>query len=94
MTNRSLSDIAREIRQDWKIVDFRAEPNLAAIENMNSINESYAVCEDHDNLPMTEGRLIVTLFLELSRSWQGATASRIKTELYFMTIRSLSEIAP
>ena len=74
--NRPLNVIAREIRADWKKVNFAAKPYLDAMECLTSVNDSY-YCED--------GKSIVLYFLANAGTWRGETAKRIKAELKAMT---------
>ena len=69
---RSLREIALEIRRDWKNVYFGAEPYLAAMSQMESINDNYM---------FDSGKTIVLYFLGNASSWRGETARRIKAEL-------------
>ena len=72
---RKLSDIAQEIRADWKNVYFGAKPYLEAMECLDGIGDSYG---------FDDGRGIVTYFLANASSWRGDTAKRIKFELKSM----------
>lgn len=72
MTQRSLSTIAREVRKDWAKVNYAAEPYLAAMAQLNSINDPYY---------QDSGRSIVMYFLGNASSWRGETAKAIKAEL-------------
>ena len=69
---RNLSEIAREIRADWKKVYFGAEPYLEAMSCINSPEDPYYA----DN-----GKTIVLYFLSNASAWRGETAKRIKSEL-------------
>jgi len=69
---RSLSEIAREIKSDWKNVFYGAAPYLNAMRSMTSINEKYG--ED-------SGKSIVCYFLSNATTWRGEVARRIKAEL-------------
>jgi hypothetical protein len=69
---RTLSDIAREIRADWKNVYFGAVPYLDALRTMGDISENYGA---------DDGKSIVLYFLANANSWRGETARRIKAEL-------------
>lgn len=69
---RLLSDIAFEIKRDWKNVYFGAVPYLHAMMTLNSINDMYG---------MDSGRSIVAYFLGNASTWRGETARRIKKEL-------------
>jgi hypothetical protein len=72
MAQRSLSTIAREVRKDWAKVNYAAEPYLAAMAQLNSINDPYY---------QDSGRSIVMYFLGNASSWRGETAKAIKAEL-------------
>lgn len=73
--NRSLSEIAREIRRDWKKVYFGAVPYLDAMSTLNSIEDNY-VMESADT--------IVRYFLSNAATWKGEKAREIKKELKAM----------
>lgn len=69
---RSLSDIAVEIKRDWKQVNFAARPYLDAMLELDSINDMYG--ED-------PARQIVGYFLVNASSWRGPVAQQLKAEL-------------
>jgi len=69
---RPLSEIAREIYQDWRPVHPYAKPYLEAMSTLNSIEDKYM---------FDSGRSIVAYFLSNASSWRGETAKRIKLEL-------------
>jgi hypothetical protein len=69
---RSLSSIAREIRQDWKKVYFGAVPYLAALSSLESISDNYGA---------DSAKSVVLYFLANATTWRGETAKRIKAEL-------------
>lgn len=71
-SNRPLSEIAREIRKDWKNVYFGAVPYLDAMSTLNSINDMYG---------MDSAKSIVIYFLSNASTWRGEAAKRIKVEL-------------
>ena len=73
---RSLSEIASEIRADWKNVYFGAVPYLDAMESLDSMSDRYYE-DDADS--------IVTYFLSNATTWRGETAKRIKDELKSMS---------
>jgi len=75
---RSLKEIAREIRQDWKKVNFAAEPYLDAMGTLNSVQDNY-----YDD----SGQSIVAYFLSNARAWRGPVAKQIKKELKTMIPR-------
>lgn len=70
--SRSLYTIAREIRKDWKKVNYAAEPYLAAMACLKSIDEPYY---------FDSGESVVLYFLANATTWRGETARRIKKEL-------------
>ena len=73
---RSLREIAREIRREWKNVNFGAEPYLNAMAQLDSIDDNYM---------FDSGKTIVLYFLGNASSWRGESARRIKAELKKMT---------
>jgi len=75
---RSLETIARDIRVDWKNVNFAAKPYLAAMHSLGSID---------DNFGYDDGRSIVLYFLSNASTWRGPTAKAIKAELKGMLAR-------
>jgi hypothetical protein len=70
--SRSLSIIAREVRQDWKKVSPYAAPYLEAMGTLGSINEAYF---------LDSGRSVVAYFLSNATGWRGDKAKAIKKEL-------------
>lgn len=72
---RSLSEIARDIRRDWKNVYFGAEPYLDAMSDLDSVADSYGG---------DSGASIVRYFLTNASRWKGPTATAIKAELNAM----------
>lgn len=70
--HRSLSTIAREIRSDWKNVNYAAEPYLEAMECLDSIYDKYG---------FEDGVFIVLYFLDNARTWRGEVARDTKKEL-------------
>jgi hypothetical protein len=69
---RSLSEIAREIKSDWKNVFYGAAPYLNAMRSMTSVNDNYG---------QDSGKSIVCYFLSNATTWRGEVARRIKAEL-------------
>jgi hypothetical protein len=69
---RSLNEIAMEIWDDWKPVNYAAKPYLDAMGSLDKITDSYI------NDP---GSSIVAYFLSNARSWKGPKAKAIKDEL-------------
>jgi len=72
---RSLSEIAAEIRKDWKNINFGAVPYLDAMSTLNSVEDNYI---------MDSGRSIVAYFLSNASTWRGDKAREIKKELKAM----------
>ena len=72
---RSIKEIAKEIKSDWKKVYFGAVPYLDAMHTLNSIEDNYI----YDS-----GKSIVRYFLANAQSWRGDTARRVKAELKAM----------
>jgi len=71
-TARPLSEIARDIRRNWKPVNYAAVPYLDAMSGLNSINDNYG---------MDNAKSIVLYFLSNASSWRGDKAKEIKAEL-------------
>jgi hypothetical protein len=69
---RPLCEIAREIRKDWKNVNYAAAPYLDVMRSLNSIQDDYYA---------DSGVSVVLYFLSNASSWRGETAKRIKAEL-------------
>lgn len=72
---RPLNVIAQEIVQDWQKVYFGAQPYLAAMLTLNSIEDNYI---------MDSGKSIVLYFLANASTWRGEKAREIKKELNAM----------
>lgn len=68
----NLAQIADVIRRDWKNVYFGAVPYLAAMGELDSINDNYI----YDS-----GKSIVIYFLSNATTWKGDTARAVKAEL-------------
>jgi hypothetical protein len=69
---RPLHVIAKEIKKDWKNVNYAAEPYLSAMFSLDSIKDRYG---------FDSGKSVVAYFLSNASSWKGETAKRIKAEL-------------
>lgn len=70
---RSLSVIAREIRQDWaSAVNYGALPYLDAMSGMDKITDRYG---------LESAESVVLYFLSNASTWKGETARRVKAEL-------------
>ena len=72
---RTIREIAKEIRSDWKKVYFGAVPYLEAMETLDSMDDNYYF-DSADS--------IVRYFLANAGTWRGETARRIKKELNLM----------
>ena len=72
MPHHPLSNIAHDIRRDWKSVNFAAKPYLAAMLEMDQITDQYM----YDS-----GKTIVNYFLSNAQTWRGPVAKLIKAEL-------------
>ena len=74
MTNqqRPIHVIAKEIKSDWKKINYAAVPYLDAMYDIDSINEKYG--DD-------SAKSIVTYFLCNATTWRGDKAREIKKEL-------------
>ena len=69
---RAVSDIAQDIRRDWKNVNYAAKPYLDAMMGMNSVN---------DDVGADSGRSVVLYFLSNASSWRGPKAKELRAEL-------------
>lgn len=69
---RSIAEIARDIRLHWKKPYFGAVPYIEAMASLQSVNDSYGYEDAHS---------IVLRFLANAGSWRGEDARRIKAEL-------------
>jgi hypothetical protein len=74
---RTIREIAREIREDWKKVSPYAEPYLQAMAKLESLNDTYGY---------EYGDEIVLRFLSNAQSWRGEKAREIKKELKKMVL--------
>jgi hypothetical protein len=72
MQNRPLSNIAHDIKRDWKSVNYAAKPYLAAMLQMDKITDNYYY---------DDGKSIVRYFLANAGQWRGLVAQTIKAEL-------------
>ena len=75
---RSLKEIAAEIRSDWKKTYFGAVPYLDAMSQVDSVDDAYGV---------EDGRTQVVYFLANATTWRGEVARRVKAELNAMLKR-------
>jgi hypothetical protein len=72
MANRTIAQIARDIRADWKAPYFGAVPYLQAMNSLESADDSYG----YDS-----ARSIINYFLANASTWRGEKAREIKKEL-------------
>ena len=74
MSKRTLSEISREIRQNWKPVHPAAKPYLEAMGVVASTDKNYPYgAETASDL--------VTYFLSNASQWKGEVARKVKKEL-------------
>jgi len=76
--NRSIRDIALDIRKDWIKVNYAAKPYLDAMLELNSINDKYY--ED-------SAKSVVLYFLSNAASYRGEKAKLLKKELKELGIK-------
>jgi len=69
---RPIHEIAKEIAQDWKKVNFAAKPYLEAMMDLDKITDSYGA---------DSAKSIIAYFLNNASSWRGPKAKEIKQEL-------------
>ena len=69
---RLICDIATEIVNDWKKVNFAAKPYLDAMLSLKTIEDKYY---------FDDARSIITYFLCTASSWRGEKAKAIQAEL-------------
>jgi hypothetical protein len=74
-TTRSLAEIAKDIRKDWKNVKYSAEPYLIAMQYLTNVTDKYG--DD-------SAASIVGYFLCNAGGWRGEQARKIKAELNAM----------
>lgn len=72
MQARPLSNIAHDIRRDWKKVNYAAVPYLNAMLQMDRVTDKYIY---------DDGKSIVRYFLANAGTWRGPVAKVIKAEL-------------
>ena len=73
--HRLIHQIARDIRLSWPKVRYAAEPYLAAMECLYTIDQMYF---------QDSARSVITYFLSNAGTWRGVDAKRIKAELNAM----------
>ena len=72
MNKRNLSEIASEIKKDWKPVNYAARPYLWAMGSFSTIDDTFG---------FDSARSVVLYFLSNASSWRGDVAKRVKLEL-------------
>jgi hypothetical protein len=72
MNKRTLSEIALEIKRDWKQVNYAARPYLWAMGSFNTVDDTFG---------FDSARSVVLYFLSNASSWRGDVAKRVKAEL-------------
>ena len=70
--SREIYEIAKEIRKDWKKVNYAAEPYLDAMEQLVSVDSMYY---------LDSAASVVRYFLSNAKTWRGDVARRVKVEL-------------
>ena len=73
--HRPLHAIARDIRANWRPVNYAAAPYLSAMASLDSVKDSFG---------QDSAKSIVLYFLGNATSWRGETAKAIKAELKAM----------
>jgi hypothetical protein len=69
---RSLHEVARDIRRDWKNKNYAAVPYLDAMGDLDGINDNYMA---------DSGKSVVSYFLSNASSYKGDKAKELKAEL-------------
>jgi hypothetical protein len=77
MENRTLREIAREIRSDWKKVYFGAVPYIEAMVTMDCTKANIK----SSNYMFESAQSIVLYFLANANTWRSDVARRVKQEL-------------
>lgn len=72
MNKRNLSEIAQEIKRDWKPVNYAARPYLWAMSGFSTVDDTFG---------FDSARSVVLYFLSNASSWRGEVAKRVKAEL-------------
>jgi hypothetical protein len=73
--HRPIYVIAKEIRRDWKAINYAARPYLEAMGSLDLITDSYG---------MDSAKSIIRYFLANASTWKGEIARQIKSELNSM----------
>ena len=72
MANRPIWQIAKEIKADWKNVNYAAKPYLEAMGDLTDITDNYY---------QDSAVSVIAYFLSNATSWKGDKAKEIKAEL-------------
>lgn len=72
---RKLHEIASEIENSWKNVNYAARPYLSAMHEVSNLSDKYFY---------DDARSVVLYFLANAATWRGDDAKRIKAELKAM----------
>ena len=72
---RKINEIASEIENSWKNVNYAARPYLSAMHAVSSLSDKYFY---------DDARSVVLYFLANAATWRGDDAKRIKAELKAM----------
>ena len=75
---RPIYTIASEIVADWKRPYFGAVPSLAAMQSLDTIDDTY----HYD-----DARTVILYFMANATTWRGEKAREIKAELKALTAR-------
>jgi hypothetical protein len=69
---RNIDTIASEIFIDWKNVNYAAKPYLAAMRDLETMQDNYY---------QDDAQSVVRYFLANAGTWRGDVAKRVKAEL-------------
>jgi len=72
LSEMKVYELAREIRRDWKNLNYAARPYLDAMSDLIELTDAFS----YDS-----GASIVRYFLSNASSWRGQRAREIKAEL-------------
>lgn len=72
LSDMSISQIAKVIAKDWKVINYAAFPYLTAMHNLSTVKEYYG---------QDSGKSIVAYFLANASTYRGELARDIKKEL-------------
>jgi len=72
LSEMKLYELAREVRRDWKNINYAARPYLDAMSDLIGLTDAFS----YDS-----GDSIVRYFLSNASSWRGQRAREVKAEL-------------